>query len=143
MRVILTLLILIASPGFAQSRLSLLEKFNAGELIDGAEWDAITAGKTITYAIGGFDTYVEQYDPNSNTIWGEYIDGTCFEGYWQEIGASLCFFWEGIEPVCSQQVRYNDEIIVMMTKDDMPTYSMQTITKITNIPVSCGPDLMM
>tara|TARA_R110002167_G_scaffold366284_2_gene594337 strand:+ start:70282 stop:70731 length:450 start_codon:yes stop_codon:yes gene_type:complete len=73
----------------------------AGDGMTAAEFDAYTAGKTLTFGSVGNPAYgVEQYQPNRRVVWS-FLDGECSNGVWYESKGSICFRYDSDpEPKC-------------------------------------------
>ena len=57
-------------------------------------------GRTLTYHDGGVAYGIEQYLPGRKVRWA-YIGDQCWDGYWYEENANICFVYEGSpEPKC-------------------------------------------
>ena len=65
--------------------------------MSGAEFEAYTAGKTLTYGIGGDAYGVEQYLPGRRVMWS-FVGDECRAGTWYENATSaetqICFVYE-------------------------------------------------
>jgi len=59
----------------------------------GAEFDAYTLGRTLTYGIGGIPYGIERYLPDRRVIW-RFLGEECREGRWFEAGAEICFAYD-------------------------------------------------
>ena len=59
----------------------------------GAEFEAYSTGKILTYAMGGVVWGVEEYKPNRRVMWA-FTDAKCREGYWYEKNQQICFVYE-------------------------------------------------
>lgn len=63
--------------------------------LSGAQFDAYTSGKTLTFMEGGQPYGVEQYRPGRRVKWA-FDDGDCQDGEWYEPETGLiCFIYEG------------------------------------------------
>lgn len=58
-----------------------------------AEFDALTQGRTFTYAEGGTPYGAEEYLPNQRVRWS-FLDGQCKDGVWWEENGQICFIYE-------------------------------------------------
>lgn len=61
-----------------------------GPPLSGAEFDALTQGKTITYSESGSVYGIEEYRPGRKVVWA-FEEGRCEEGSWFEDGSLICF----------------------------------------------------
>lgn len=59
----------------------------------GAEFDAYTQGRTLTFFSAGQPYGVERYKPGRRVTWS-FLDGQCKEGTWYEDDAFICFVYE-------------------------------------------------
>ncbi len=59
----------------------------------GAEFEAYSTGKTLTYAIGGSVWGTEQYKTNRQVMWA-FTDDECRTGYWYEQADQICFIYD-------------------------------------------------
>ncbi len=65
-----------------------------------AEFEAYTAGRTLSFAAGGAPYGIEEYLPDRRVRWS-FLDGECLDGTWYPQGSAICFAYEGREdPVC-------------------------------------------
>ena len=66
----------------------------------GAEFEAYSTGKTLTYALGGVVWGIEEYKANRRVMWA-FTDAECRTGYWYEQGEQICFIYEDpADPKC-------------------------------------------
>ena len=81
----LLITLFIASPAWAETP------------IGGDAFEALVAGKTLTYSNAGGPYGIEYYAPNRRVIWS-FIGGECEVGEWSEVptpdGPSICFTYE-------------------------------------------------
>ena len=59
----------------------------------GAEFDAYTAGRTLTYNSGGQAYGIEQYLKNRHVRWA-FLGDDCVDGTWYEDNGQICFTYE-------------------------------------------------
>ena len=72
----------------------------AGHAIGAEEFDALTRGKTMYYAMNGQPYGIERYLPNRRVQWS-FLDGECVDGVWYEQNGQICFAYEVWEdPQC-------------------------------------------
>lgn len=65
-----------------------------GSPLTGAEFEAYSTGKTLTYAQGGVVWGTEQYLPGRKVRWA-FTDDECKEGYWfEQADNQICFVYE-------------------------------------------------
>ena len=75
---------------------------SAETLLSGAEFDAYTSGRTITYTADGQAFGAETYLQRQRVRWS-FLQGECQEGHWFADGNDICFVYENIEgPQCWQ-----------------------------------------
>lgn len=90
----LLLLACLASPALAQ------------EPVTAAEFEALVAGRTLTYGAAGQPPYgIEHYYPGRRVAWAWLDSDECMEGRWYAEGPAespaICFVYEdGLEPQC-------------------------------------------
>lgn len=103
------------------------------------DWIAMARGRTLSYAVDGEVWALERYDPVSNQVALRLSDGTCLEGVWDYSDPHYCFHWRPTGSVCFRHVRLDDRILVLETQDGVETGAVQTMTGVSDAPVSCGP----
>ncbi|UZD89867.1 hypothetical protein [Cognatishimia activa] len=70
--------------------------------LSGPEFDAYTAGRTITYNANGQEFGAETYLRRQRVRWS-FLQGECQEGHWFERGDTICFVYEAVDgPQCWQ-----------------------------------------
>ena len=129
MRVALfTLALLTASAATAETQLS------------GAEFEAYSTGKTLTYASNGQIYGVEQYLPNRRVRWA-FIDDTCRIGHWYEDAGEICFVYEhDATPQC-WTFHLSDSKLMARFVSDPPQTELKEVNQ-TSEPLACtGPDV--
>lgn len=57
------------------------------------QFEAMTTGRTLTYALGGEVYGIEQYKPGRRVMWA-FRDDDCREGVWYPQGEEICFVYE-------------------------------------------------
>jgi hypothetical protein len=105
-----------------------------------AEWTAMAAGRTLTYRIDGALWALEHYTPGTNRVQIELYDGTCMTGTWDYSAPHYCFHWDGQGTSCFRHARLGDEILVIEASDGQDTPMTQSMTGVSDTPLSCGPD---
>ncbi|MCM2560728.1 hypothetical protein M8756_03310 [Lutimaribacter sp. EGI FJ00015] len=65
----------------------------AQSALSAQEFDALTQGKTFTYAENGEAYGAEEYLPDRRVRWS-FLDGKCKEGRWWEENGQICFIYE-------------------------------------------------
>ncbi|WP_114965911.1 hypothetical protein [Alkalilacustris brevis] len=64
-----------------------------GRMLDGAEFEALTTGRTMTYGVGGLVYGIEQYLPGRRVIWA-FAGDACRQGTWFEADDHICFVYD-------------------------------------------------
>jgi hypothetical protein len=103
------------------------------------EWIAMATGRTLTYRINGEFWALEHYYPGTNRVTLQLYDGTCMQGTWDYHAPLYCFHWEGQGTSCFRHARLGDEILIIETQDGADTPMTQSMTAVTDVPLSCGP----
>ena len=87
----------IAAPRRPAAALALLlvtaQAAAAAQPLSGAEFEAYTTGKTLTYAEGGQPYGVERYLPGRRVVWA-FVGDDCRYGRWYEDQGRICFVYE-------------------------------------------------
>ena len=83
-RAFMILMALSAAPVQAESAMT------------GAEFEAYTKGKTLTFSSAGRAYGIEEYFDDRRVRWA-FLDGQCQDGYWYDVGDQICFVYE-LEP---------------------------------------------
>lgn len=102
------------------------------------EWIAMADGNTLTYQINGALFALEHYYPRSNRVTLQTNDGRCLEGTWAYEAPHYCFYWENDPPVCFRHIRLGSKIVVIETWQGYDTPATQTVTGVSDTPVTCG-----
>lgn len=133
-------LILALTPSVLPAQ-SLADKLAAEPNITFETWRALTKGKTVVYEIDGETYGYERYLGNGNvTI--QLEDGSCIDGDWYMVQTAFCFNWEGGPLNCFNHKRLEGDIYVIGLDNGAETTDIQKVSRIANIPVSCGPALL-
>jgi len=125
--------ILLTLPGASQA------PADRGDNIPVADWKAMAMGHTLTYRINGEFWAMEHYYPGTNRVTLQLYDGSCMQGTWDYTDPLYCFYWEGQDPSCFRHVRVGDEIQIIESKDGADTPLTQSMTSVSDIPLTCGP----
>ena len=88
---LLLLLVLMLAPAPASAGQDGLPA--EAEPLTGAEFEALTTGRTLTYGIGGEPYGIERYMAGRRVIWA-FLGDECREGHWFEDGARICFVYD-------------------------------------------------
>ena len=103
------------------------------------EWRQMSEGRTLTYTIGGEFWALERYAPGSDRVTLQFHDGSCLEGRWEYVAPLYCFHWEGEGTSCFRHARLGQDILVLETRDGVETGALQTMSAVSDAPLSCGP----
>ena len=79
MRTLLALILLVATPAFAEEK-----------IVSPSEFREFAEGWTLYFERDGKPFGSESFDTGGDTTW-RYRDGTCADGVWRAHGAQLCF----------------------------------------------------
>ena len=112
---------------------------HGAEPLSASEFDAYTAGKTLTFSEGGLAYGTEQYFPNNRVKWA-FDEDTCIDGFWYEEESNICFVYEhGGDPQCWQFFVQGDRLrAVFQGSSGTELYEAQT----SQSPLSClGPQV--
>ena len=133
-------LILALMPSIAPAQ-SLLAQLAQATNISVDEWRALTKGKTVVYEVGGETIGYESYLGGGNvTI--QLDDGSCIDGTWYMEQAAFCFDWQGGPLNCFHHKRLDGMIYVVGLRNGVETPDIQKVSRIADLPVSCGPALL-
>ena len=99
----------------------------------------MATGRTLTYRIDGELWAFEHYTPGTNRVQIELYDGTCMSGTWDYAAPHYCFHWEGQGTSCFRHVRLGEEILVIEADEGAGTPMTQSMTAVSDAPLSCGP----
>ena len=66
---------------------------NAETPLTGAQFDALSSGRTLYYSTGGLEYGVEQYLPGRRVLWA-FTQEDCMVGHWYEQGNLICFVYD-------------------------------------------------
>ncbi len=69
-----------------------------GAPLDAEQFDALTLGRTITYAQDGVPYGTEAYRPGHKVIWA-FTESECREGDWFQRGEDICFDYHDDTPL--------------------------------------------
>jgi hypothetical protein len=128
-----------ARPTTAETTAQTLDRIAEAEDIPLEEWRAMAMGRTLTYRIGGEFWALERYVPGTDQVVLQFHDGTCLFGTWTFEAPHYCFHWEGEGTSCFRHARHGEDILIIETIAGIDTGSIQTMTEISNTPLTCGP----
>ena len=76
--------------------------FAADRPVSPSEFEAIVAGRTLSYSTRGVEYGAEEYLNNRRVRWS-YLNGDCEEGSWYAKGPQVCFIYDDLpSPQCWQ-----------------------------------------
>ncbi len=104
------------------------------------EWTAMTAGRTLTYTIGGEFWALERYHAGGNRVTLQFYDGACLEGTWDYTAPLYCFHWEGEGTSCFRHARLGAEILILETRNGAETGALQIMSGASDAPLTCGAE---
>jgi hypothetical protein len=131
--------LLLLLPAASQSP---AERIARAKDIPVEEWTAMAMGRTLTYRINGELWAFEHYYPGTDRVTLQLYDGSCMEGWWAYTAPTYCFFWEGQDKSCFRHARLGSEIIIIENHDGVDTPMTQSMTAVTDMPLTCGPAVM-
>lgn len=125
---LLAALLLAAGPALAETPLT------------AAEFDALTLGRTMTWAESGSVYGVEQYLPNREVRW-TVLGDDCKTGHWYMDGPAICFLYEDDPaPDCWEITRSDAGLLARFAAD--PPGSEPVVVAETTEPLACfGPKI--
>ena len=132
MRLLVTLALLAAAP---QSGSAL-----ADTLLSAQEFDALTQGRTMTWAEFGQVYGVEQYLPGRKVRW-TVLGDDCMEGQWFPQGPAICFLYDGrVDPVCWEISAAGAALHARLVGNPPGTVPVEIVE--TTAPLACfGPEV--
>ena len=113
----------------------------AAEPLSGTAFDALTRGRTLTYAIGGTPYGVEQYLPGRRVIWA-FLGEPCRFGVWDEPEpGTICFVYDHDPgPQCWQFFEDGGRLRAQFMGDPAGTDLVQVVE--SDKPMQCpGPQV--
>jgi len=135
------LAIILALTPSAVPAQSLLERLADAPNISYQDWQSMTDRKTVVYEIDGETYGYESYRGGENvTI--RLADGSCIDGTWFMQQTAFCFDWQGGPLNCFNHKRLDGAIYVIGLVEGVETDDIQKVSRIAEIPVSCGPALL-
>lgn len=104
------------------------------------EFDALTLGRTMTWAEFGAVYGVEQYLPGRRVRWTVMGDD-CKTGHWYEDGAAICFQYEDDPaPDCWEITSSGADLLARYTTN--PPEAEPVVVSETTEPLACfGPEV--
>ncbi len=129
-------LLLLLLPGASQPP---AERIARATNIPVEEWTAMAAGRTLTYRINGDFWALEHYYTGTNHVTLQLYDGSCMEGTWDYSDPLYCFHWDGQGTSCFRHARLGDEILIIEQQNGADTPMTQSMTAVTDVPLTCGP----
>jgi len=135
------LALILALAPFAASAQTLAEQLATQSSISFEDWRELTAGKTVVYQIDGETYGFERYvAPGKVKI--QLADGTCIDGIWYMEQANFCFNWQDEILNCFHHKKLDGDTYVIALNNGVETEDIQRVSRIANIPLSCGPALL-
>ena len=121
-------LFLLAAPALAEPPLT------------AEEFDALTLGRTMTWAEFGQVYGVEAYLPGRRVRW-TLVGGDCKLGHWYPDGALICFRYEDDPaPDCWEITRSGPDLLARFTAN--PPEAEPVVVRETAEPLACfGPEV--
>ena len=109
-----------------------------GRVIGPAAFEALTTGRTLTFALGGAYYGAEQYLAERKVIW-RLGDGGCIGGEWYGRGEDICFVYDAVAGVqCWRFTRRGGRIHASSLSGDLDLEAVGS----TERPLACpGPDM--
>jgi hypothetical protein len=129
-------LVVLVLPAASQSP---SERIAGAQDIPVAEWTEMATGRTLTYRINGEFWALEHYYPGTDRVTLQLYDGSCMQGTWEYSAPLYCFHWEGQGTSCFRHARSEGEILIIETQDGADTPLTQTMSGVSDVPLTCGP----
>lgn len=128
LRAILLVLCLMPLPAIAETPLT------------GAEFEALTTGKTMDHFQSGSLYGAERYYPDRRVRWA-FTGDDCLNGIWYEKGPQICFQYEdGTGPECWLYFRDGVDLRAISASDDALAPAAPVELAETDRPLAClGP----
>lgn len=119
-----------ATPAFAEKPLT------------GAEFEALTTGRTMDHAVNGSIYGAEHYYPDRRVRWA-FTDDDCMDGVWYEKGQMICFKYENGEgPECWTYFRDGAGLRAISALDNTAAPANPVAMMATTRPLAClGPQV--
>ena len=103
------------------------------------EWRAMASGRTVTYRIDGDLWALEHYFRGTDRVQLQLHDGTCLDGTWDYQAPHYCFHWGGQGTSCFRHARLGSDILVIEASGAEGEPMTQTMSAVSDTPLSCGP----
>ena len=126
----------------SQERMSLLERFEAGEMITGEAFARLAGLKTLTYFLGGVENYREYYPNATGAVSLHYQDGSCETGIWYAEGDLICFDWENSGLVCSRWVIHEGLVLSRIENAGQPAIYIEPVIAEDTKPLLCASGMV-
>ncbi len=111
----------------------------SGEVLSGAEFEALSAGQTLHFSHLGQDFGSEQYLGGRRTIW-RFADGSCQTGDWWDERGLICFRYEGGPAQCWRFTRQPGGLAAELVEGADPGFVLEMAGS-DRVPLDCpGPD---
>jgi hypothetical protein len=113
----------------------------AAQVLDGAEFDALSRGSTLYFTESGQAYGSEQFFSGHRTVW-RAEDGRCINGKWTYKAPEICFVYDdGSGPFCWEVVKDSLGVTITSTRtpEDEPPLVLRLSRQDTQ-PILCtGP----
>jgi hypothetical protein len=108
--------------------------------LSAAEFEALSVGRTLGYALGGEVYGAEQYLPGRRVLWA-FRGEECRTGYWYQQAAEICFVYvHDPAPQCWTYFRDGGGLRARFAGDP-PGAEAATVTELPDAVVCPGPDV--
>jgi hypothetical protein len=110
--------------------------------LTGAEFEALTTGKTMDHILFGEVYGAERYFPDRRVRWAFTADD-CLDGVWYEKGAMICFEYDdGTGPECWTYFRDGAGIRAIAADDTLSAPAAPVQMTPSQTPLAClGPEV--
>ncbi len=108
----------------------------------GAEFEALSEGRTLHFSLGGAPFGSEAFKSGRRSVW-RFPDGTCAPGSWREHGGAICFVYDG-DPgeQCWLFRREGGGVVAYFIEDGAPDEEPVVLERVDRAPLACrGPDV--
>lgn len=114
----------------------------AAAAMDAAAFEALTAGRTLHFALDGQPFGAEQFLPGRRTIW-RFQGDLCQPGRWWTEGAAICFSYDGDPtPICWDFRNEGGGPVAEMLEEGAPSGFRLTLDRVETAPLPCpGPEV--
>jgi hypothetical protein len=113
---------------------------SADPLLDAAEFEALTEGRTMTWASYGQVYGVEQYLPGRRVRWTELGDD-CKLGHWYMQGPAICFLYEDDPTPACWEITLSGAGMLAVEISDPPGEEPVVVKETTETMPCFGPEV--